>query len=586
MAVNDKRGGSAFLYDAFISYRHTPRDRKWAEWLIAALESYRLPKALQDRGLPPRLGKIFRDEDEVAASPDLNEHIKEALAASRFLIVVCSAFTPRSKWVAREIEIFNELGRSDQVLALLTEGEPGDSFPTVLLERHRLAVEADGSAQHLKEEREPVAADVRPRPGVSSRQVERFALLRLVARILDVSFDDLRQREQERQHRRRLAWAAAAAALCLVVSGAVFGYWQMMRPQTSHYRHLVWRWALPEGLDPIDAETRDHLMTSYGVTVRRGSILQWPRVVEVRRETSSGGLNCLCSVPDTEDEQARWVVHYREDGSPEKIEAYDATNELVRESVLRSEPSTGKLIVTFQRGSVPLAQAASQNLMIDPLISGQERGEAKGEITRHELTFDESGWTIERRYQDSWGTPRHDAEASFGERLAYTPDGLVLRRAKIGPDGAEITPKNGVRAVTFAYDQHHNLVRHALIGFDERPITGPSGFAYFARKFDRWGQDTETSYFAPDGKPTLHKDGYAGHRQAFDGRGNVFEFAYVGIDGHPTLTKRGYALERQLFDARGNRIEVSYFDADGKPTQDKDGFAKQTSAFDARGNEI
>src|SRR5262245_53740806 len=124
MAVNDTPGGPAYLYDAFISYRHIPRDRKWAEWLIAALESYRLPKALQERGLPPRLGKIFRDEDEVAASPDLNEHIKEALAASRFLIVVCSAFTPRSKWVAREIEIFNELGRSDQVLALLTEGEP------------------------------------------------------------------------------------------------------------------------------------------------------------------------------------------------------------------------------------------------------------------------------------------------------------------------------------------------------------------------------------------------------------------------------------------------------------------------------
>jgi hypothetical protein len=26
-----------FLYDAFISYRHVDRDRKWAEWLIAAL---------------------------------------------------------------------------------------------------------------------------------------------------------------------------------------------------------------------------------------------------------------------------------------------------------------------------------------------------------------------------------------------------------------------------------------------------------------------------------------------------------------------------------------------------------------------
>jgi hypothetical protein len=111
---NRRDSEPSFLYDAFISYRHVDRDRKWAEWLIAALEGYRVPKALQDKGLPPRLRKVFRDEDEVPASADLNDQIWAALVASRFLIVVCSAFTPRSKWVEREIQIFNELGRSDQ----------------------------------------------------------------------------------------------------------------------------------------------------------------------------------------------------------------------------------------------------------------------------------------------------------------------------------------------------------------------------------------------------------------------------------------------------------------------------------------
>ena len=32
--------GRNFTYDAFISYRHVERDRKWAEWLIAELEAY------------------------------------------------------------------------------------------------------------------------------------------------------------------------------------------------------------------------------------------------------------------------------------------------------------------------------------------------------------------------------------------------------------------------------------------------------------------------------------------------------------------------------------------------------------------
>ena len=158
-----------------------------------------MPEALQRQGIPPRLRKIFRDEDEVPASSDLNDQIKTALLASRFLIVVCSAFTPRSKWVEREIEIFNELGRGDQVLALLTEGEPGDSFPAAMLVRRRQVTEADGSTRIVNEDKEPLAADVRPRPGVSMRLLKRMALLRLVAVILGVKFDDLRQRDHERE---------------------------------------------------------------------------------------------------------------------------------------------------------------------------------------------------------------------------------------------------------------------------------------------------------------------------------------------------------------------------------------------------
>ncbi len=44
-----------FLYDAFISYRHVERDRLWAQWLIEALERYRVPKTLQQQG-PGRRG--------------------------------------------------------------------------------------------------------------------------------------------------------------------------------------------------------------------------------------------------------------------------------------------------------------------------------------------------------------------------------------------------------------------------------------------------------------------------------------------------------------------------------------------------
>lgn len=136
MTVVTERYDDGFEYDAFISYRHVASDRKWAEWLIDAFERYRVPKSLQHKGCPPRLRKVFRDEDEDSASADLRDEIKRALRASRFLIVVCSPASSQSQWAQREIELFNELGRGSHVLALLTDGEPRTAFPPALLERH------------------------------------------------------------------------------------------------------------------------------------------------------------------------------------------------------------------------------------------------------------------------------------------------------------------------------------------------------------------------------------------------------------------------------------------------------------------
>ena len=98
-------------YAAFISYRHSPRDRHWALRIMAALETYRTPKPLQAEAFPARIGRLFRDEDEIPASDDLSDQIKEALTRSDNLIVICSPDTPNSRWVRREIQLFQAMGK-------------------------------------------------------------------------------------------------------------------------------------------------------------------------------------------------------------------------------------------------------------------------------------------------------------------------------------------------------------------------------------------------------------------------------------------------------------------------------------------
>lgn len=577
-----------YLYDAFISYRHVERDRVWAEWLIEALEGYRVPKALQDRGLPPRLRKVFRDEDEVPASSDLNDQILQALKASRFLIVVCSAFTPRSKWVEREIEMFNELGRGDQVLALLTEGEPGDSFPNAMLVRHRRITAPDGTTLVIKEDKEPLAADVRPRKDHTQAELKRLALLRLIAVILGVKFDDLRQRDHEREHRGKLRHAAVAAALVLLVGAAGLAYWIVMRPVTTYFRQIVWRWGVPEGLGPIDADTRRHLSRSYAVTMQRNSVMASPRVVEVRRKNSVGTLRATDSLRSDNDGRARMLVSYREDGSVERVKGFDATGRLLREDVLQREPSGNRFIVNFERNRLPVAQDAVQSLIVDPLNTNRATAQFQGRtaITRQELTFDTNGFVVEQRYQDNWGTPQRDSTDSFGEHFTNSPEGLVLRAAAIGPDGAEITLKNGVRAIESSYNRNYDLTRYVLTGTDEKPIDGPNGFSYYERQFDQWGNDAATAYYHPDGKPAAHKDGYAKYTIVFDDRGFQSLMSFFDVSSKPTLFKTGYASFRRIEDQRGYASEEDFFGTDGKPTVIQGGFASAKIVTDPNGRTL
>ncbi|HEX4027946.1 MAG TPA: toll/interleukin-1 receptor domain-containing protein [Rhizomicrobium sp.] len=197
-------------YSAFISYNH--RDKRIAAWLHRAIETYRIPPRLKGRQtrlgiLGARLPPVFRDREELAASSDLSQSIREALAVSGSLIVVCSPDSARSQWVNEEVRNFSALGRRDQIQCLIVRGgletdqtDPvRDYMPAALFE-------GGGS--------EPLAADLRP-----GRDRPREAVLKLLAGILGVPFDELRRREQARRQRRMALVVAGLGAGLVVTSG-------------------------------------------------------------------------------------------------------------------------------------------------------------------------------------------------------------------------------------------------------------------------------------------------------------------------------------------------------------------------------
>ena len=140
-------------YCAFISYRHVSPDSDIAKALHTAIETYGIPGSIKKQTGRKKMGKVFRDQEELPLSADLGADIEAALEASDWLICVCSPRYLESRWCLREAEYFLQHKGRDHILAVLAEGEPADSFPEALCHETR----ENGEIVDV----EPLAADLR-----------------------------------------------------------------------------------------------------------------------------------------------------------------------------------------------------------------------------------------------------------------------------------------------------------------------------------------------------------------------------------------------------------------------------------------
>lgn len=207
-----------YHYKAFITYSHDDSDE--AARLQRALESYRVPPRLVgqssgDGRIQRRIGRIFRDREELAAGATLSETLNAALAASEYLIVVCSPSARASRWVNLEIEQFRKTHRDENILCYVVDGEPLagrdpdkehlECFPAALgyLEKDSI----DGIAT------EAVAADMR-----EEGDGRHHARLKLISGLLGVGLDELVQRDSQRRHQKLMAVATGSVLGMIVMS--------------------------------------------------------------------------------------------------------------------------------------------------------------------------------------------------------------------------------------------------------------------------------------------------------------------------------------------------------------------------------
>jgi len=189
-----------FEYYAFISYKR--EDEKWAKWLQNKLETYKLPTSLAKetgKEFPKTFHPCFRDKTDLSETGDLSKILHDKLQKSQYLIVVCSPRSAKSKWVNKEVETFQEMGRADKIIPFIIEGNPDTSnlnvhcYPTTL-DENILGISI-------------------PELGKEKAAVKTFAAM------LNVNFDTLWNRHRERVLQKRIKIMILCAIFIAVFGG-------------------------------------------------------------------------------------------------------------------------------------------------------------------------------------------------------------------------------------------------------------------------------------------------------------------------------------------------------------------------------
>jgi WD40 repeat protein len=205
------------IYKAFVSYSHSA-DGKLAPTLQYSLQQFAKPWNRL------RAMRVFVDTASLSANPALWPTIEQALRESEYFILLASPSSAQSFWVQKEVECWLALGRREQLLIVLTEGEIAWSPTAQTLDR--ASTTALPSVVHGAIREEPLYTDLRwARHEVQlSLQNPRFAdaVAGLASAIRGISKDDLHG-EHVSQHRKLVRLRRLAIGSLVVLTLTALG---------------------------------------------------------------------------------------------------------------------------------------------------------------------------------------------------------------------------------------------------------------------------------------------------------------------------------------------------------------------------
>lgn len=192
-----------------------PEDAAVADTLADSIRSYRLPRGVS---LPD--GLDYRSVYVDSSASAFDDSVKELLDHSRYLAIICSPRTKNNTGILTRCFYFKSVRHDEDIVAVIVDGEPIDSFPEFLIEKKVVQhIMPDMRIIEREETIEPVASDLRGDTPARRRQALRYETVRITASVLGLHPDALEQRHRKRRQRVVYTAAAIVSSVFLLASG-------------------------------------------------------------------------------------------------------------------------------------------------------------------------------------------------------------------------------------------------------------------------------------------------------------------------------------------------------------------------------
>ena len=566
-----------YHYFAFISYATS--DSKWAKWLQHNLSYYHIPSSVKKSriGIPQNIRPIFIYEYDLSGN-QLHTAIERELISSKYLIVICSPSSAKSKYVNNEVQMFIDRGKANLIIPFIIDGEINSAdpnkecFPPALRKLLNESVLQD---------------EIR---GISiATNGKRHALVDVVATMLNVRRDIL----WNRYNIRRIQHNIVLGVLSFLVLLLCLFCWDYRRIKVRYYADYVDKFGIAEGVIPINNEELSHRNRTYKFEFKR--------------------------TPFGIDNAYKWRLHrmsyVNSQGTPQ---AYNNSEQMDRFSIVEyTYDKDGKLLKTINMNSdnIMLSEyhysddGDCENCIIDivapntrnsiaftsantSIMDYQNNSIEKNTISRYILRRDYDGVITQKTFHsDNRPNYRLSRTCDFDDVSGYIYKNDSLGRV-IGITVLDKKDKPTNKRYGYAqkeyYYKNNNLDSLVYKSKEGRLTRNERNWAIAVMNHDAWGNCTLEKYYDENLKACYREWQMAQLRAIYNDCGECIRIDFLSEDGRLKInTNLGYASIYREYDDRGNQTLESYHDPKGwNATSNQWGASKLKLKYDKHNRRV